>query len=132
MIELKGLCFEVTPSENEKLERYMDEVLKRNRDINLTAVRDRDEFIQKHIIDSLVFAGLSCIKEAKNIIDAGTGAGFPGIPLAVIYPDKQFVLMDSISKKLKVIEEIATLLLSNPRRVQAVCSNGRPCYRQGC
>ena len=107
MLDLKSVDINVTPEMNEKLERYMDEILKFNESINLTAIRDRDEFITKHIVDSLIFADLPCIKEASKVIDAGTGAGFPGIPLAIVYPDKEFVLLDSLAKKLKIIDDLS-------------------------
>ena len=107
MIDLKNIEADVSPEMNEKLERYMDEILRYNESINLTAIRERDEFVTKHIVDSLLFADLPCIKEADKIIDAGTGAGFPGVPLAIVYPEKEFVLLDSLAKKLKIVSDIA-------------------------
>ncbi len=91
----------------EKLFSYIDKVLERNEHINLTAVRDRDEAMQKHLADSLSIADEPELLEAKNIIDIGTGAGFPGALLAIAYPEKSFVLMDSTLKRLKVIDEFA-------------------------
>ncbi|MBQ6582700.1 MAG: 16S rRNA (guanine(527)-N(7))-methyltransferase RsmG [Mogibacterium sp.] len=87
--------------------RYMDAILERNQQINLTAIRDREEFILKHLLDSLSLMDLPEIREARRIVDVGTGAGFPGIPLAVAYPEKQILLIDSLSKKLRVVSEIA-------------------------
>ena len=99
---------------------YLDLVLVRNEHINLTAVRDRDEALVKHVLDSLEIADLPEYKEAKKIIDVGTGAGFPGALLAIVSPEKEFTLLDSTLKRLRVIDEFAeTLNLSNLRTVHA-------------
>lgn len=90
--------------------KYMDAILDKNQYINLTAVTDRDEFIVKHILDSLSCVNSQEWKNASRIVDIGTGAGFPGVPLAVFSPDKNFLLIDSSQKKLKVIDEITDLL----------------------
>ena len=110
MNRLDRLDIGLTAGQKEKLEAYMDEILAMNEHINLTAITDRDEFIEKHIADSLLWADLPCIRGSRRIIDAGTGAGFPGIPLAVIYPEKRFVLLDSLNKKLEVVAETAEKL----------------------
>lgn len=94
----------------EKLISYLDMVLDRNRFINLTAVKDRNEAIEKHIIDSLSICELPEYKEAETIIDVGTGAGFPGALLAIVSPEKKFILLDSTLKRLKVIDEFAESL----------------------
>ena len=91
----------------EKLIAYIDKVLERNEHINLTAVRDRDEAMQKHLADSLTVTDLPEYRDAGRIIDIGTGAGFPGALLAIADPDKEFVLLDSTLKRLKVIDEFA-------------------------
>ena len=85
-------------------------VLERNDHINLTAVRDRDEAIEKHILDSLTICNLPEYKTAENVLDVGTGAGFPGALLAIESPDKSFTLLDSTLKRLKVIDEFADTL----------------------
>ncbi|MDD2190897.1 MAG: 16S rRNA (guanine(527)-N(7))-methyltransferase RsmG, partial [Eubacteriales bacterium] len=65
------------------------------------------EFEIKHFVDSIAICSLPQINKAKKIIDVGTGAGFPGIPLAILYPEKKFLLMDSLNKRLKIIDEIS-------------------------
>lgn len=101
-----------------KLERYMDMILARNEHINLTAIRDREEFVLKHYIDSISLIGLPQFDEAADVIDVGTGGGFPGVPLAVLAPDKNFVLVDSLRKRLRVIDEFcAELGINNVRTV---------------
>lgn len=102
----------------DKFEKYMDLILDWNKKLNLTAITDREEFIKKHYIDSILCYNFSELKEAHSVIDVGTGAGFPGIPLALLYPEKQFILMDSLNKKLKVVEEICRDLgIKNVRTV---------------
>lgn len=104
----------------DRLLRYLDLVLERNEHINLTAVRDRDEALVKHILDSLSITELPEYKAAGSIIDVGTGAGFPGALLAVVSPEKNFVLLDSTLKRLKVIDEFAEQLhISNLKTVHA-------------
>ena len=104
----------------DKLVAYIDKVLERNEHINLTAVRDRDEALVKHLADSLSVMELPEFWEATNIIDVGTGAGFPGALLAIACPEKNFVLLDSTRKRLKVIDEFAwDLGISNIMTVHA-------------
>lgn len=83
-----------------KLYVYMMKILESNKHINLTSITDPKEFIIKHLIDSLI---VSQYIDGDNILDIGTGAGFPGIPLAINNPGKNFVLLDSVNKKLNVI-----------------------------
>ena len=99
---------------------YLDLVLVRNEHINLTAVRDHNEALIKHVLDSLAITDLPEYKEAETIIDVGTGAGFPGALLAIVDPEKEFTLLDSTLKRLRVIDEFAqTLNISNLRTVHA-------------
>lgn len=90
----------------ERIEKYIDGVLSYNEKINLTAITDRSDFYVKHIIDSLAITSLKEYEEAKSIIDIGTGAGFPGAILAINSPNKDFVLLDSLKKRLNVIDEL--------------------------
>jgi len=104
----------------EKLLSYIDMVLERNEHINLTAIRDRDEAIVKHLADSLSVLEVPEFWDAKTVIDVGTGAGFPGALLAITCPSKHFVLLDSTRKRLRVIDEFAeTLGIDNLETVHA-------------
>lgn len=112
---------------------YLDLVLVRNEHINLTAVRDRNEALVKHVLDSLAIVDLPEYREAKKIIDVGTGAGFPGALLAIVSPEKEFTLLDSTLKRLRVIDEFAeTLNISNLRTVHARAEeiSGKPEYNE--
>ncbi len=103
-----------------KLQRYCDLVLKYNENINLTAITDPDQFEVLNLIDSLSCMGMKEMQRAERVIDVGTGAGLPGIPLAVVFPEKRFVLMDSLGKRIRVITEIADDLgLQNVQAIHA-------------
>ena len=102
LIEKLGLSRE----ETNKLSSYMEGILEWNEKINLTAITDPEEFIEKHYADSLSLLPFPEFDEAKKIIDVGTGGGFPGVPLAIASKDKEFILMDSLAKRLKVIDEL--------------------------
>lgn len=97
------------PYDDEMIEQYriyMDGILEWNEKINLTAITDHDEFIAKHFVDSVLCFNLPEYIRAEKIIDLGTGGGFPGIPLAILSPEKNFVLADSLNKRLKVIDNL--------------------------
>ena len=83
-----------------KLTEY---ILEWNEKINVTAIRDPDAFYEKNIKDSLEVMELPEFEKAERILDLGTGGGFPGLPLAITCPDKEFFLLDSVAKKLKVV-----------------------------
>ncbi len=92
------------------LEAYMEGVLEWNEKVNLTNITDPEEFRVKHIMDSLMCVDFKEYEEAGKIIDVGTGGGFPGIPLAVYSPEKNFMLLDSLNKRLKIIGELTEKL----------------------
>ena len=89
----------------DKLLKYMNIVYEKNKVINLTAIREKDEILEKHLVDSLFLMEL-IHDEDKQIIDVGTGAGFPGLVLAIVYPEKQFLLVDSVRKKVEFLNEV--------------------------
>lgn len=96
---------EISGEQSEKLIAYMRGILEKNEQVNVTRIVDEDEFIEKHLLDSLT--ALQFIDaEVKTILDVGTGGGFPGVPLAIMRPDTMVTLMDSTGKKLNVIREI--------------------------
>ena len=83
--------------------RLTEYILDWNEKINVTAIRDPEDFYEKNINDSLAVMNLEEFRSAKRILDLGTGGGFPGLPLAIACPDKEFFLLDSVAKKLKVV-----------------------------
>ena len=105
---------------SEKLVRMMELSLEWNQKINVTAIKTPEEFLNKNIIDSLTLMSRPELSKALRIMDLGTGGGFPGLPLALANPDKQFVLMDSVGKKLTVVSSIAAELgMTNVETVHA-------------
>jgi len=81
-----------------------------NAQINVISRKDVDNFDERHVLHSLAIAKVIQFKPGTSILDIGTGGGFPGIPLAIMFPECQFHLVDSIGKKIKVVEEVALAL----------------------
>jgi 16S rRNA (guanine527-N7)-methyltransferase len=81
-----------------------------NAQINVISRKDIEELYERHILHSLGIARFISFKKGEKVLDVGTGGGFPGIPLAILFPDTQFHLVDSIGKKIKVVTEVATAL----------------------
>ena len=102
------------PAYADLLAELMRLVLERNETINLTTITETDEFVKLHLLDSLACVGLPELASAKTIIDVGSGPGFPGIPVAALYPEIQFLLMDSLKKRIEFAGfAAATLGLQN-------------------
>lgn len=91
-------------------ENYMNGILEWHKKVNLTAITDRSEFIRKHFVDSLICADSEEFTHSIHIADVGTGGGFPGVPLAICFPEKEFVLMDSLAKRVKIVEQLCSRL----------------------
>ncbi|MCB2313141.1 16S rRNA (guanine(527)-N(7))-methyltransferase RsmG [Clostridium tagluense] len=105
-----------TSSNNEGLEfnekkyeqfmRYKDLIQEWNEKVNLTAIKEDEEIVKKHFIDSIKVFKFKELKSAKNIIDIGTGGGFPGIPMNLIKPEINIVLLDSLNKRINFLNEV--------------------------
>lgn len=109
---------------------YLAELNKWNAAYNLTAVRNPADMVARHILDSLTV--LPYLR-GKRILDAGTGAGLPGIPLALSCPDRQFTLLDSNGKKVRFVQHaVATLRLHNVDVVQARAETLKPDAAYDC
>jgi 16S rRNA (guanine527-N7)-methyltransferase len=78
-----------------------------NSQINVISRKDIDLLFERHVLHSLGIAKVISFLPGENVLDVGTGGGFPGIPLAIMFPDTQFYLVDSIGKKIKVVNEVA-------------------------
>jgi 16S rRNA (guanine527-N7)-methyltransferase len=118
-IEAMGLA--LTDDQTQSLIQFLNVLQQWNRVTNLTAIRDWDQMITHHLLDSLAVAPFIT---GKRILDLGTGAGLPGIPLAVYYPEKKFVLLDSNGKKIRFVNHVkATLGLKNVETAQERMEN---------
>jgi 16S rRNA (guanine527-N7)-methyltransferase len=108
----------------ELLERFADRLLAWNRKVNLTAVTAPAEVAEKHIIDSLLLLG--AIGEARTLLDIGSGAGLPGIPVACVRPEIQVTCCDSVGKKIAFVKAVAVELGLQNVRGLAVRATGEP------
>lgn len=112
------------------MQRLLAELNEWNQHINLTAIRDPQQQLSKHLLDSL---SLHPFLRGTRIADVGTGAGFPGLPLAVVNPDKHFVLIDSVNKKLRFVAHAAEAMgLNNVEVVHTRAESYTPEQRFDC
>lgn len=88
----------------EQFFKYMNLLLEWNEKINLTAITDENEIILKHFVDSLTIC--KYLENKNSLIDVGTGAGFPGIPVKIVRPDLKIVLLDSLNKRVKFLNDV--------------------------
>lgn len=111
--ELTKLNIEVTPEKLDQLKEYASFLLEYNQHTNLTAIRDINEVYLKHFYDSLTIVKAINLKEVNTLLDIGTGPGFPGMVLKIIYPHLQITLMDSNNKKINFLKALAQELNLN-------------------
>ncbi|RBP62101.1 16S rRNA m(7)G-527 methyltransferase [Alkalibaculum bacchi] len=104
---LNQLNIQIKDEQADALLSFMDILLEANKHINLTSITEPEDFILKHIVDSLIMLSRDYVKEGIKVLDLGTGGGFPGIPLKILYPEIQITLVDSVGKKLKFIDDAA-------------------------
>lgn len=81
-----------------------------NEKINVISRKDIDTLYERHVLHSLAIAAICEFKPGTKVVDIGTGGGFPGIPLAIFYPEVEFMLVDSIGKKIKVVNEVSSAI----------------------
>ncbi|MGB5244086.1 MAG: 16S rRNA (guanine(527)-N(7))-methyltransferase RsmG [Lutimonas sp.] len=95
-----------------------------NQKINVISRKDMDELYERHVLHSLGIAKVQAFLPGSKVLDIGTGGGFPGIPLAILFPDTQFFLVDSIGKKITVVKEVSHALdLKNVKAIHERAEN---------
>lgn len=109
--KLKEVSMELTEVQLNQFITYYEMLVEKNKVMNLTAITKFEEVVEKHFIDSLMLVkAVDLEKENYKVLDLGTGAGFPGIPLKIAYPNLQIVLVDSLNKRVKFLEEVIEAL----------------------
>jgi 16S rRNA (guanine527-N7)-methyltransferase len=109
-----------TPQQIKQFEQLKDLYSHWNQQINVISRKDIDLLYERHVLHSLGISKVISFNDGSDILDVGTGGGFPGIPLAIAFPNCKFVLVDSIGKKIKVVNEVANALqLKNVTAIHA-------------
>ena len=96
----------ITDVQCDKLYRFYEMVIEKNKVMNLTAITDYEEFVIKHFVDSLMIAKVMDMTMPMTVLDIGTGAGFPGVPIKIVYPETKILLLDSLNKRLNFLNEV--------------------------
>ncbi len=114
---LAKTSLQVSEQQVQLLIQYVELLHKWNKAYNLTSVRDPEQMLIKHIMDSLMVGE---VLQGSNFIDVGTGPGLPGIPLAILYPERNFVLLDSLGKRITFLRQVVfQLKLTNVQPVKS-------------
>lgn len=108
--ELDALGISLNDVQKEQFDRYYELLIEWNKVMNLTGITDYDEVNLKHFTDSLTIVRSITLEKISTLIDVGTGAGFPGIPIKIAFPHIKVVLLDSLNKRIKFLNEIAAQL----------------------
>lgn len=110
-VKLSQIGIALTEKMREQFDRYYELLVEWNKVMNLTGITDYEEVNEKHFLDSLAVVRVQDMDQISTVIDIGTGAGFPGIPLKIVYPHLKITLLDSLAKRIKflncVIQELS-------------------------
>ena len=110
MIEIIVQTFDLNPRQTEQFAMLGDLYTEWNSRINVISRKDIDHLYERHVLHSLAIAKVISFLPGSRVLDVGTGGGFPGLPLAILFPETDFHLIDSIGKKLKVVDAVAEAL----------------------
>ncbi len=134
MDKLKETGFELSQPEQltERFDRYAEMLVDWNEKINLTAITAPDEIVIKHFVDSLLLLKAYDVPKGASMIDVGTGAGFPSVPVAMVRDDIRLTLMDSLNKRINFLKELSEALGVNAECVHARAEEfgNKPEYRE--
>ncbi len=100
----------LAPQQLTQMQRHADELAQWNRRVNLTAITDPQEVLVRHFLDSLSVAAFVPLRKGMGLVDVGTGAGFPGLPLHILCPGTHLTLLDATAKKLRFLDHLVDLL----------------------
>ncbi len=121
---IKNYFDKLSEKKEKQFEKLQELYSEWNSKINVISRKDIDHLYERHVLHSLSIAKIVEFKEGTNILDIGTGGGFPGIPLAIMFPSVDFLLVDSVGKKIKVVNEIKDALgLENVKASQIRAEN---------
>ncbi len=104
--EMKKINIDLTEKQTEQFLRYYELLIEWNSFMNLTGITEYEEVVIKHFVDSLSLVKAVELNEDISLIDIGTGAGFPGVPLKIVFPDFKVTLLDSLNKRIKFLDEV--------------------------
>ena len=107
---LKNLDISLTDKQLNQFLTFYEMMIEKNKCVNLTAITEFEEVVEKHFLDSLCIIKSIDLEKPLKILDLGTGAGFPGIPLKIAFPNLEIVLMDSLNKRVLFLEEVISKL----------------------